>query len=236
MTLDDPALVREQYASEQGLEARRAIYADVEGPDAREVALAAVAERAPRRVLEVGCGPGELAERIGRELGAQVVAVDTSERMVTLARSRGVRALVGDVQELPFEDGSFDCALAAWMLYHVPDLDRGLGELARVLRRDGRLVAVTNAADHLAELWGLVGAEPWALSFARENGEALLGKHFGRVERRDVDARVVLRDAAAVRRYLASSIRGAAYVDAVPDLDEPLAAGSRVSVFVAEKA
>ena len=45
--------------------------------------------------------------------------------MVELARARGVDARVGDVQALPFEDESFDAALAAWMLYHVPDVERG---------------------------------------------------------------------------------------------------------------
>ena len=236
MTFDDPAFVREQYADERGLEARRSIYRDVEGPDAREVAFAAVAESAPGRVLEVGCGPGELAERIGRDFGADVVAVDTSERMVALASGRGVPALLGDVQALPFPDGSFHCALAAWMLFHVRELDRALAELARVLRPGGRLVAVTNAADHLAELWNLVGVDRLPLSFGRENGEALLRKHFKSVERRDVDARVTVPDAETVRRYLASSRRGAPYVDAVPELDAPLVAGSRVTVFVAEKA
>ena len=86
---------------------------------------------APQSVLEVGCGEGELAERVQRELGAEVVALDQSERMVELTRRRGVDARVGDVQDLPFPDECFDVAVAAWMLYHVPDLDRGLGELAR---------------------------------------------------------------------------------------------------------
>jgi len=64
--LNDPALVREQYADEEDLRARKAIYATAEGPDARELAFAAVAEVAPATVLEVGGGEGELAERIVR--------------------------------------------------------------------------------------------------------------------------------------------------------------------------
>ena len=64
MSLNDPGSVARQYATEGNLEARRALYADVEGSDPREVAFAAVAEFAPRRVLEVGGGPGELAARI----------------------------------------------------------------------------------------------------------------------------------------------------------------------------
>ena len=94
--------------------------------DARDLAFDAVAEVEPRRVLEVGCGRGELAERvIAPSSACELVAIDQSERMVELTRARGVDARVGDVQALPFEDAAFDCAVAAWMLYHVPDLDRG---------------------------------------------------------------------------------------------------------------
>lgn len=235
---NDPQYVAEQYATEDGLEARRAIYAHMEGPDPREVAFEAVAEVRPRRVLEVGCGPGEASERIAREQGALVVAVDISERMVQLARSRGVDARAGDVQELPFDDGAFDCALAAWVLFHAADVDLALGELARVLRPGGRLVAVTNSVRHLAELWEFVGGEPGfaRLDFRRENGEELLRRHFPRVERRDVEATVTIREADVLRRYLASTERGKPFVDAVPELSEPLLVGSRNTVFVAETA
>ena len=73
-------------------------------------------------MIEVGCGWGELAEWIARDTGAEVIALDLSPRMVELARERVLDARVGDVQELPFGDGEFDCAVAAWMLYHVADL------------------------------------------------------------------------------------------------------------------
>src|SRR5207253_5401064 len=133
-----------------------------------------------------GCGCGELAERIALEVGAEVVAVDQSERMVELARERGVDARVGDVQELAFAEASFDCAVAAWMLYHVPDLDRGLSELARVVRPGGRLVAVTNSEDELCELWAPFGERPKrSHPFSAENSEPALRRHFARVERRE---------------------------------------------------
>ena len=141
MTLNDPARVREEYETEAGLLGRRAAYRWADGPDAPELLFRAISELRPTSVLEVGCGPGELSDRMRIELGASVVAVDISARMVELARGRGVDARLGDVQELPFEDRSFDCAVAAWMLYHVPDVDRGLSELARVLRPGGHLVA-----------------------------------------------------------------------------------------------
>src|SRR5207244_2595634 len=140
--LDDPVLVAAEYADEARLRARvEAQTAWATGIDARKPAVRAVVEAAPSRVLEVGCGWGELAEWIARDTGAEVVAVDLSPRMVDLARERGVDARLGDVQDLQFDEGEFDVAVAAWMLYHVPDLERGIAELQRVLRPGGLLVA-----------------------------------------------------------------------------------------------
>ncbi|MDX6439768.1 MAG: hypothetical protein QOF45_2351 [Gaiellaceae bacterium] len=232
---NDPSYVRAQYATETGLEARRSAYKTAVGPDARDLALAAIAEVSPESVLEIGPGPGELSERIALELGVPVVAVDSSERMIELALSRGVDARLGDVQSLDLPSEGFDCVVAAWMLYHVPDLDRGLGEIARVLRPGGRLVAVTNAADHLLEVWQLVGAEHAPLPFGAENGEELLRRHFARVERRDVEGTTTFPDASAVRAYLGSFERGAPLVRGVPAVVPPLVARRRVAVFIADK-
>jgi ubiquinone/menaquinone biosynthesis C-methylase UbiE len=181
-------------------------------------------------VLEVGGGPGELAARIRTELGCEVVMLDVSERMVELARGRGVDARVGDVQELPFDDGSFDCAVAAWMLFHVPDLQRGLEELARVLSPGGRLVAVTNASDHLRELRELAGSAAWALAFSRENAEPRLRACFAEVERRDADGWVTIEEDEAVRAYVAS-LGGDAPAH-LPPYELPLRARRASSVFV----
>lgn len=237
MRLDDAAYVREQYATEHGLAARAAVYHGG-GPDARALVVAALREAAPWRVLEVGCGWGELADWIVRDVGCELVATDQSERMVELAAGRGLDARVADVQELPFADGEFDAAVAAWMLYHVSDLERGLAELARVLRPGGRLVAVTNGIDHFAELWRLVGREVSGprLRFRAENGAELLGCHFADVARHDLRAPVTFPDDDAVRRYVSSTRSWAAFVDAVPPFDGPFVATKVNAVFVAKKA
>ena len=216
---------------------RAAAWESATGPDPREVAFGAVAEPGPRRVLEVGCGRGELAARILAETGAELVALDQSERMVELARARGVDARVGDVQALPFPDSGFDCAVAAWMLYHVPDLDRGLSELARVLRPGGRLVAVTNSEESLRELWAQFGAgAKRSHPFNAENGEASLRRHFAHVERRECRGTVTFADWDAARAYVASSITRAHLADELPRFEGPLAATRFSVVFVAEKA
>jgi SAM-dependent methyltransferase len=236
--LNDPSAVRKQYRDEKGLAARSSLYGETTGPFAGDVAFEAVAEARPDRVLEVGCGTGWFAARVQRELGAEILAVDQSERMVELARAEDVDARVGDVQELPFGDAEFDCAVANWMLYHVPDLDRGLGELRRVLRPGGRLVATTNRHDHLLELWKLVGAAQLRLArqmlFSADDGESLLRRHFGCVEVRDASGTVTIRERDAIVRYLRSAETWAPFADELPaDLPLPLMARRSNVVFVA---
>lgn len=234
--IDETAFVRAQYECEDNLRARKAAYANAEGDDPREFAFEAVAEAEPQQVLEVGGGEGELAERIRAELGAEVIGIDQSERMVEIQRSKGIDARVGDVQNLPFGDGEFDVVVAAWMLYHLPDLDRGLAEIARVLKAGGRLVAVTNAIDHLQELWDLAGRETSIreFTFRSENGEESLRRHFASVTRREALGWTSM-DEDAVRRFGASWEDLGSLVTAGP-FDEPLRVRRHSTIFIAETA
>ena len=122
------------------------------------------------------------------------------------------------------------------MLYHAPNIELAISELARVLRPRGRLVAATNSTRHLDELWSLVGRDKATeiRHFFSEDGEELLGRHFADVRRRDVVSPIEF-DAEAVRGYVASSIAHKHLVDQVPELTEPLVATRRCTVFVAER-
>jgi SAM-dependent methyltransferase len=236
--LDDPALVASEYADESRLRRRAAGYAGAgTREDARIPLVDAVVAAAPRNVLEVGCGWGELAEWIARETGAEVVAVDLSPRMVELTSARGIDASVADVQDLPFADGTFDLVVAAWMLYHVPDLDRGLAEIARVLRAGGTLVAATNSRFHLHELRELVGSGPSTLKFSREDGEDHLRPHFATIERVDVDGVLELPDGESIEDYVGASISMSPFIANLPQvIDVPFVAHRGSSVFVGRKA
>lgn len=236
--LDDPALVANEYADDARLRLRTAVFAGVgTAEDARAPLVQALVEARPGRVLEVGCGWGELAEWVARETGAEVVSTDLSPRMVELSRERGLDAQLADVQHLPFDDASFDAAVAAWMLYHVPDLDRGLSELARVLRPGGRLVAATNSAFHLQEVRELVGSGPSPSTFTRENGEELLRRHFASVSRVDLDGQVEFATRAELDEYVRASIVISPFAGNLPAaIREPFVARRASSVFVAVKA
>jgi SAM-dependent methyltransferase len=233
VSFDDPAAVRAEYAGERRLEGRKAAYRFSDGPDARAILVEAVAEREPRRVLDVGCGTGDLAQMVAERTGAEVTAVDQSPRMVELARERGIDVQVADAAELPFADAAFDCVVAAWMLFHVPDLDRVLAEIVRVLVDDGRLVAATNSEDHVRELYELLAVDREPLPFRSENGEALLRSHFARVERRDAFGWVTFPSRVEAQAFVDSGIALAGRE--LPDLEGPLRVRRTPTVFVADR-
>jgi SAM-dependent methyltransferase len=96
--------------------------------------------RAGTRVLDVACGPGEVAATASAR-GARVSAVDLSPEMVSLAR-RGHPALdvrQGDAEALPFAAGAFDAVVCNFGLGHFPRPEVAGGELARVLAAGGRV-------------------------------------------------------------------------------------------------
>jgi SAM-dependent methyltransferase len=233
MAFDDQGVVRDQYSTEANLQARKALWEGAEGADPNEILWRTIEAWQPQRVLEVGGGQGELAERMQRELGAEVSFVDFSPRMVDLARARGIDAQEGDVQQLPFADGAFDTVVAAWMLYHVPDLAAGLGEIARVLTKGGALIAVTNSVEHIAELRELLAYPPGAfeMTFNSENGEQHLRRHFSAVERFDAVVKATLRERETLVAYRNSVSAPAAEVP--DDVELPFVVHGRSTIFVA---
>lgn len=237
MRLTDRAAVEAEYRDECRHNARRAVFASLlDGPNAADVALELVLRRCPRHVLDVGCGDGEFGARLQARLARKVMAVDISPRMVELARARGLTASTADAVALPFSDDSLDCVIANWMLYHVADLDVALGEIGRVLRRGGGLVAATLGVKNLLELWQLIGAPPDMsdYTFTRESGEAILSRHFGKVTRHDVDARVNFPGPREVREYVSASLGRAHLAERVPDDLGPFHVRTAQAVFVAE--
>lgn len=235
--LDNPMLVRWEFASEERLEKRNALYKRlVEGINAEEVLFEAVKEFKPTRALEVGCGAGAMAQRV-QETGAAVVAIDSSERMVELTRQRDIESYVADVQELPFTDGEFDCVFAGWVLYHVLDRERAIGECARVLRPGGRFVTATLADENMSDLWDFLGSpRERSLGFSSANGTEQLERHFVHVEAREADSIVVFRTPADMREFVAANMTRAHLAEAVPEFEEPVHIRTHHTVFVADKA
>jgi SAM-dependent methyltransferase len=230
---NDPEVVRSEYADESRFVARVSFWERRPGPDPIEIALRAILELKPRRVLEAGCGRGGFAETL-KNRGLEVVAIDQSERMVELTRERGVDVRVGDVQSLPFEDDSFDVTTANFMLYHVTDIDRGLGELARVAPQ---LVATTNGIRHMHEVWDMVGRDldEKRELFMVETAEAMLRRHYADI--RVIDASATMEATAdEIRNYVANSVAHRDLADRVPAFTGTIPVTASTAVFVASRA
>ena len=164
--LDDPEQVEEQYRSSANFDARVRIYElYANGPVPwLEWAYQGLALREGERVLDVGCGPGNIWRDNAAHLpsGVELTLADQSQGMLDAAAERlgdcGIEARfeVADVQDMPYASDSFDLVLANHMMYHVPDRTAALAELRRAVRPGGRCIISTNDWPHLIELRELI--------------------------------------------------------------------------------
>jgi demethylmenaquinone methyltransferase/2-methoxy-6-polyprenyl-1,4-benzoquinol methylase/phosphoethanolamine N-methyltransferase len=118
----------------------------------RRLTIEAAAIAPGERVLDVGCGTGTLSLLAKQAAGdsGSVVGIDGSPEMIAVAREKAAKAnaqvefKVALIEQIPFGDQEFDVVLSSFMLHHLPDDVKlaGFAEIRRVLKPDGRLVAV----------------------------------------------------------------------------------------------
>jgi len=103
------------------------------------------------RVLDLGCGDGQLSQRI-LAAGAIVTGVDASAEMVAAARLRGIAADEGNAEALPYPDAAFDAVFSNAALHWVCDQDAMMRQVRRVLRPNGRFVAEMGGHGNVAAI------------------------------------------------------------------------------------
>lgn len=152
------------------------------GPAFRETTLRYAALKPGERVLDVGCGTGVLtrlaAEFVGKK--GHAVGIDPATKMISIAKENATREKsragfrVATIENLPFEDNSFDCVLSSLMIHHLPpDLKlTGLTEVYRVLRPGGCLLAV-DIYRPVNLLWWIIA---WVLYFSRFTRDNIAGR------------------------------------------------------------
>lgn len=102
-------------------------------------------------VLDLGCGDGQLTQRI-LATGAHVLGVDASPEMIEAARERGIEAEQANAESLPFRDATFDAVLSNAALHWIRDQDAMLAQVHRVLKPGGRFVAEMGGHGNIASI------------------------------------------------------------------------------------
>ena len=149
-------------------------------------------------ILELGCGDGvHWKDRIDKlPKACKLILSDFSEGMLNLVKERyskfdNVSFEKIDIQSIPFEDNSFDMIIANHMLFHVPDLNKALQEVNRVLKKGGYFYSATDGnggmRPFLHEAIKQFNPESKAfteqLPFNLQNGKEILERYFPIVER-----------------------------------------------------
>jgi SAM-dependent methyltransferase len=219
----DRDFVERQYADPDNLGARRRLYQACrtnQYPWQRWV-FDKLALQPGARVLELGCGAGDLWVQNLHRLppGLQVTLSDISGAMLAQAErsladyAGGFEFRLIDAQSVPYPDETFDLVIANDMLHHVADLPAALTEISRVLQPAGRVYAAASGAGHMKELTTLLTRfEPalagWRLlpaqAFSLESGFDLLSEHFSRVALYRYSDTLLVTDAGMLMDYILS--------------------------------
>lgn len=100
------------------------------------------------KLLEVGCGQGDLLKNVRNDSRYEAIGLDFSETRIAYAQSLGLDARLGDIQTQKFDDNSFDLVVALHVIEHVHDLHSTLREIRKVLAPGGYFFAVCPCATH----------------------------------------------------------------------------------------
>jgi len=152
------------------------------------------------KILELGCGDASLWNKNFNHIPSnwEITLTDFSDGMLKDAkknlgekRSRFNFKIV-NAENIPFEEESFNVVIANHMLYHVPNINKALKEINRVLKSEGILFASTVGKNHMKEIREIIStfdiysltSESWEItdSFQLENGLKIVSEYFNMVE------------------------------------------------------
>lgn len=221
--VNDPKVVRQQYATDDMLRVRQEIHATYTVPKINfvEWAIHSMEWRGDERVLDVGCGVGTYQQVLQAKYPRiQYWGLDISPGMLMKHPAQD-QVVLADAQQIPFADGLFDVVMANHMMYHLQDTDEAIVEFRRVLKPDGVVMVTTNSTQTMPELQVLMRRAILLLSrasgsqvqpptpdsdlFALENGSRQLARHFYAIVRHDLPTKLVFPDIDPIMNYLEST-------------------------------
>lgn len=218
--MDSQDRVKEQYKNADNLNARINLQSyNTNKEDWNEWFFRKMDIPEQSKILELGCGNGLLWNKNKDSIKDtwDISLSDFSEGMLECAKqnlnNKKIKYRVVDIQDIPYENESFDVIIARHMLYHVSDIDKALSEVKRVLKPNGRFYVSTNGKEHMQELKAIVEAydkdlkcnpQKLAQKFGIENGGEILSKYFSYVSVEEFNGQIVIDKVDPVVSYVLS--------------------------------
>lgn len=218
--------VKEQYKTAENFELRRKLHSyNTNKIDWNKWCFKQMKFPDKARILEIGCGTGDIWYKNRHNINDNwiITLSDISKGMLQSTKERLSEIKHDfiydkiDVQKIPYKDENFDVVIARHILYLVPDIEKALTEIKRVLVKGGSFYITTNSRECKAELNELVEKFDSEIGlhnngmgnrFDLENGQLLIKKHFSDVKTEIFQGKIIVNDAESVVSYKASSIKG----------------------------
>lgn len=218
--------VREEYKSDKNLNIRTNLHSyNINEVDFDKWCFNQMYFFNNAKILELGCGTGKLwfRNRDNIDKNLDVMLSDFSKSMLRIAKEK-LKNIECDfkyeeinAENIPFEDESFDIIIAQHMIYFVPDIEKALAEIQRVLKPKGIFYVTANSCESMKELNKLVekfapnlglDSNGYSDRFDLEHGKGILEKYFSSVDVAILDGKIIVDDAKPVVSYKASTIQG----------------------------
>lgn len=178
------------------------------------------------KILELGSGNGDFWRKNIKKLndGSSLVLSDFSIGMVETMKSKydnpNVDIMQIDIQDIPFENETFDVIIANAMLYHIPEIEKALNEVKRVLKSSGTFYASTFGENGLSDFIfkslteiGIETSKESNNTFTLQNGMTKLSNHFRNVRQLNYEDKLQVTDVQDLVEYI-FSMTSVSYLDA----------------------
>lgn len=215
--INDEKCVRRQYNNDEKLRIRMNLhqkYSTAEQPYSEWI-FSQFEFGENSKILELGSGNGDLWQNKTDSLpsGAHLTLSDFSDGMVRILNEKyggreNIDCMQINAQNIPFADNSFDVIIANSMLYHVPDLDKAVSEIHRILKIGGTFYASTfgihGIFEYICDTLRLRASDGLSKSFTLQNGEETLKKKFDNIQTLLRDDSLKVTNAADIADYVLS--------------------------------
>lgn len=218
--------VREQYKNDKNLKIRTNLHSyNTNKVDWDKWCFNNISFFENAKVLELGCGTGEFWRKNIDDLdkNLNICISDFSESMLNIAKINlkdikfKFKFKEINAESIPFKDNTFDIIIAQHMIYFIPNIDKALKEIKRVLRPGGKLYVTANSKYSMSELNELLedflpksglNSNGYSTRFELENGKEILEKYFKNIYVNVLDGKIIIDNPNPVVSYKASTIQG----------------------------